>query len=431
MIYWARMKLASLWFMAFILVSCSEGDTREIYEFVLSEDLGIINIVLEKNHDDFLREGREVQVRAIATLESGATLDISKDVRWSSSDSSVLKSVGGGIFRAQAVPSTSTVQAMADFAGFHLSADITVSAAALSSLEIGPAQVGIQGRCQIDLSITTQDQCSALPLCALGSYVGELEMRDETLFVDFVGTQQSVFVGGYLINAEINLESGAILESIYASLDAIDSSSIYITHEQNLASFSPESSIDVVEMGESVTFSVPSLPAEVHEFVDWSYVDFNLGEPSASGVITGGVFKADFESEFVSNFNNYGVDVFASCSGKSSLAKSLLIASDVDSLKITDDGSGVEVLIGNGEGPTLTLKAYDKNDQDIGLEAGDVGWFVCDLSSPQCELVDKQLSDSLSLDLIPDNNEIARDLRVEAIYHGRKAVREDFSFVTN
>ncbi len=417
--------------LVFVLVTCSEGDTRDMYEFVLSEELGLTNLVLEKEHDDFLREGREVQVRAIATLDSGQMIDISNDVRWSSGDSSVLKSMGGGKFKAQAVPFTTSVQVIADFAAFHVTVDVTVSVAALIGLELGPAKSGVLGQCQIDSSITSQSQCSALPLCVLGSYAGELEKRDETAYVEFTGSQASVFSNTYLINSEIDLEAGAIAETVYASLDAIDSPLMDILHEQDLVNFDIESTEDVVVMGVSIDFSVQGFPDEVLPFVDWTYVDFNLGEPVASGVMTGSVFTADVEDEFISNFNNYGVDVIAECSGKLSSSKSILISSDVNSLKITDDGSELEVLIGAGAGPLLTLEAYDENDEAMILVDGEISWFVCDLSSPICGIDDLQDEDSASLNLVPGNSEIARDIRIEAVYHGRKAVREDYSFITN
>src|SRR5690606_14464061 len=128
------------------------GETVEIYEFVRAAELGIVDIRLEKEHNDYLRAGREITVKAIAQLDTGELEDITRDVHWFSEDSSRLALKDDGIFIALPVSATGTVVVRAEFAGMKAREEVTISVAKLQSLEIGFAKSGVDGQCRISSS---------------------------------------------------------------------------------------------------------------------------------------------------------------------------------------------------------------------------------------------------------------------------------------
>jgi hypothetical protein len=105
-----------------------------------------------------------------------------------------------------------------------------------------------------------------------------------------------------------------------------------------------------------------------------------------------------------------------------------LITSDVASLEITDEVDVHDVVIG-GDPISLSLGALDDEGLTKTVTNGDVSWFVCDLADGSCEDADKQSGSASTFGLSAGASESERDVRVEAVYHGLGANREDFSFV--
>lgn len=412
-----------------LLQMCTEGETTEIYEFVRAADLGIKSISLVKEHNDNLRAGRELRVQAIAKLKSGEELDISDDVRWFSSNSAILAVKADGLFLAGEVNKTVVVPFRVEFAGLVVTNEATVSVAKLTSLEFGFAKKGIDGQCQIASSAFEMSQCSAKRVCVLGEYEDEAAWREETLYVDWTTSVASLVQDGYLINARVDMSEGALDENIYAKLDTITSNTLSVNHVADLESLTISSPANKLTMGETMVFQVEAISARLKPFIKWRAEDFDLGQPEVEVSLTGGQLNVFFESDFVSEWGNYGVNISASCSGFVSDLKPVLIESDVDIIKITDELDTHDLLIGNDDPYLFNIEAKNEGGNLITIGSGDVAWYVCSLSQPVCLQDDKQDDSGLTLSLLVGETEEPEDIRIEAVFHGRKAVREDFRFV--
>jgi len=415
--------------------SCREGDTRDIFELVRAADLGISSFELEKSHEDNLRPGREIEIRALVFFEDGSELDVTNEVKWAVEDEDVIKSNGDGIFQALPVSQLTKTFVNADFSGLVASTEISVSIAPLKSLELGFAlesvvdSFGADSKCQIDPTVTELNQCGAKRLCVLGAYEGESALREETLYVDFSSTGNSIFDLGYIINVQIDLESGDVLDQATANLDSIDSNSLDFSHKQDSSELIISSTSPNLIMGSSMQLEVENVPFQVIKYVTWSFNSFLLGQPEATGSFSGLEFTAGYENDYVEDFSKYGGDIQTSCSGKLSNQVQLLIESDVNQLIIIDSLANKEISIGSSSPTILTLEAIDVGGDDISIKNGEVSWFVCDFAQNPCEESHRQSDNGSVLSYISEPSAEPGQLRIEAVFHGKKAVREDFSLI--
>ncbi len=416
-------------FSLFMLNACTEGETTEIYEFFLAADLGIEEISLVKEHSDNLRPGRELRVKAIAMLKSGESLDISEDVRWFSSDPSILSVAGEGVFLAWETKNTTEVPFRIEFAGLVVRSEATVSMASLKALEVGFAKKGISGQCQMASAVFEMSQCTGKKLCVLGEYKGEALLREETSFVDWVIGGDSLVEEGYLVNAKVDMSGGDVNEMIRAKLDGLSSNLLNIIHVADMEDLEINAPSNKIMMGRELIFQADSISPRLQPYIKWRAESFDSGEPDADVSISDGKLRALFEQDFVSDWDAYGVNVTASCSGFSSDAEPVLIESDVDLIKITDESENHDLVIGGDEPVIFTVEAKSKEGTILPISNGDITWFVCSLSDPVCALDDKQGDNGSLLSLLVSEDEEAKDVRIEAVFHGRKASREDFRFV--
>jgi len=411
-----------------LLHACTEGETTEIYEFVRAADLGIETIHVVKEHDDNLRAGRELRVKAIAKLKSGDELDISKDVRWFSSNPAILTVKEDGLFLAREAAETVVVPFRVEFAGLKVVSEATVSVAKLKSLELGIAKKGMDAQCQIASDEFEMSQCSAKRLCVLGEYENEAAKREETLYVALTTSSDSLLKEGYVINARVDMSEGGLDESMSVKLDKITSNTLYISHIANLDSLTISMPSNKLTMGKKLDFTV-NVPERIKPYIKWHAEDFDLGQPEVDVTINGGRLSAFFENDFVNDWENYGVNITASCSGFVSESKAVLIESDVHIIKITDNLTSHDLLIGGEDPVELGLEAKSKEGGLLTIRNGDVSWYVCPLAQSVCLAGDKMDDNGSTLSLTVGHEVEPKDIRIEAVFHGRKASREDFRFV--
>lgn len=116
--------------------------------------------------------GTHGQLRAIATLSDGSSLNVSQDAVWQSSNTNVALVVTEGVNAGQGqalTPGATTVTAL--FKGFTASSQINVSSATLTALAIAPAQQTIAKGTQAQLLATgTYSDGSSADLTGLVSW---------------------------------------------------------------------------------------------------------------------------------------------------------------------------------------------------------------------------------------------------------------------
>lgn len=116
----------------------NSSDARKFHEAVLANDLGIVSIEVTSTNDIVEVDGEE-NYTATATLDSGATLDVSDRVRWSTSDSSVagISQSGKAIALANGM-----IEVRAELADLSDTRDLIVSDAPLTSIDVSSDIVG-------------------------------------------------------------------------------------------------------------------------------------------------------------------------------------------------------------------------------------------------------------------------------------------------
>lgn len=87
------------------------------------------------------------------------------------------------------------------------------------------------------------------------------------------------------------------------------------------------------------------------------------------------------------------------------------------------------MIIGSKEPYLFNIEAKNAQGVLLTIGNGDVTWYVCPLPQPVCFPSDKQDDKGSILSLSVDQEETPEDIRLEAVFHGRKAVREDFRFI--
>lgn len=429
-----KIQPASLFFLIGFLYACVEGDTDDVAETVRSSDLGIETIALSKSHSDNLRAGRKVQIYATATLDSGTDQDISDEVSWSVSDASLLTHTGDGSFTALSGQSGSAI-VTSSFAGIESEIAVVVSDALLESLEV--EGVGYAGESDIALGA-----CSELAFTALGKYEGEPD-RDETLFVDWE-KENGEFSSASFSNATANIEDGEDTSNVIkAKLDNQTSNAINLSYPEisdATLSISPADASNLV-MGNQLTYSATwdnGAKTDVSSVVSWDPpVALNDGPPKASAVFQGAVLTAGYAAakEVISENENYGVSVTASCSGKSSsVSDTVTINSDISDVAFSPSSNDG---LAYGDELTITLSLTHEIDGELSASdiesADDIFWEILDNNSTYDadDYMTFTSTGKLTRKItINKENDIGSefDFQIRVIYHGVEYVSEDDDF---
>lgn len=280
------------------LTGCDQGDPTSLTQQVIVEENDIQSIQLSsQNQNNVITTGDSLQLIAEGLDSNSNTLDVSSDVSWSSSDSALATVDSHGLVTSH---SDGTVTITATLVSFTATFDITLSSAALLSIEV-TATSGL------NVSV-----CRSLQLIAEGTYDDGGAARVITDLVNWSTTTSSASFSSATAGLLNNTAASDV--EISASLGSIDTTATVAVNNDILSlSISPLSAS--ISTGQSQSYTA------LADYLSESDVDISANASWQSSDST----IASFSGAVATTSNPGSVTITGSCS----------TASDSTSLSVT------------------------------------------------------------------------------------------------
>lgn len=270
-------------FITLLLNGCTEGEPRDLYESLIVEfndvqsiSLGAVNTVITT--------GDDLQLTVTGTNSQAGTVKLTEYVSWSVSDDNLVRVKPSGLLESFSTDGTVTVTA--SLANFSDTIDITLSSAALSTIDI-KADTATP-----DTLVTSV--CRPLALKAFGNY-DDASIRDITDKVNWsTSTAGAILNTGSLVSLSYYLSPGA---NIRAELETINSGDITVTVNDDISSMLLTPATVTLATGSTQSFEVLAVygsdtDVDISATVDWASSDptkaaFNNNDQVLSGIAQG------------------------------------------------------------------------------------------------------------------------------------------------
>ena len=347
-----------------LLNACSEGDPTTLYESLIVEFNDIQSMLFEPGNT-VITTGDSLQLTVTGKNSQGDDVDLTEYVSWSVSDDNLARVQTGGLMDSFTTDGLVTITAsLSSFSATH---DVTLSSAALSSINV---KADTATPDTLETSV-----CRPLELKALGNY-DDTTTRDITDKVTWTTTTPSAILktGNVISLSHFQASTGAL--NITATLGSVNSDNpnpvtVEVVDDIDDLVLSPLT--PTLNVGETETFQVLAVYGSDIDIDISSSVSWTSSDPT----------KADFNSnnEVLTAALNGTTTVTAVCGDQSDNTLVTIEGKALDNLIIEPDNKNVLIRINQGDTRPLTVWAYysDATDEDVTDSAewsADPGSFI-------------------------------------------------------
>jgi len=268
-------------FFLAMLNGCSEGDPTALFESLIVEFNDVQSISVSAQNS-VITTGDDLQLTVTGTNSQAGTVDLTEYVSWTVSNDNLARVKSGGLLESFSIDGTVTVTA--SLSNFSDTIDITLSSAALSSIDIEPASA---------VSLTTS-VCRPIALKAMGTY-DDATIRDITDKVSWSTTTPSAILK---TTPEVTLSYyNTPSANVSAELDSINSGAIDVTVNDDITSMVLTPATVTLATGSTQVFEVLAVygaetDVNISTTVDWDSSDtakaaFNSNDEVLTGILQG------------------------------------------------------------------------------------------------------------------------------------------------
>ncbi len=259
------------------LTACdNDEEVRKLAESIEIAERNVVALTLASTQDKRIFEpGESWQLVASGLTAGGTSVNVSADVRWSTSASAIATVDAGGLLRIGAVTGSQDFQVSAEWGRFRSTLDMTASDAELVSLAVSSTP-------------DTPDECRTAALLATGTF-SDASTRPLTDAVWSVDDEAVATISG---NTLIAREAGVV--TLTAVRGAISSPPLTLTvvDALNALRLNPADELSV-RVNTTATiraegeFDGAATPEDISVATTWSSETASVATVSAAGIISG------------------------------------------------------------------------------------------------------------------------------------------------